>query len=175
MKYETMMMAFRISFNGAIAAVGEEAAENISGSKAIQIINFLNEQDKYWTQKTSKMREPIPNMGPQRTPRLIDYTEDVIKKGVWPEAFVAFILKAAQYSSLLTLYVEDGPFMLSTSFSIRVFSMFKKSPYLLKFTRSNLSERHYEHMLKILYSKNNTVKHTMFRLEKREPLSRYEY
>jgi len=175
MRQSTKITALFISLFSTMASEGEAAAKNVSGRQAIQIIKYVNDEDGYWHQKRSKIHSPVPNMGPRRTPSLIDCTEDVIKAGLWSKAFVAFILKAAEQSSLLTIYVEDGPFGLAPIFSIRRFNLFKKSSYLLKFQRPNLSKEQYEHMIKILYSKNNVVKHAMFRLEKREPLIRYEY
>lgn len=174
MRNSTKITASLVSLHATMDMEGVIAARSSSTMRAIKIIKFLNHENQYWHQKTSKVREPIPNMGWQRTPRVIDYTDDVIKGGVWPKAFVAFMLTATERSPLLTLYVESGAFGLSTVFSIRICGL-PGNPYIIKFNPSNLSKEHCEQAVSLLYSRKNVLKHFLFGLEKRKSLSHYTY
>jgi hypothetical protein len=174
MRNSTKALAYFVSLQATMAMEGVNAARTVSTIGAIKIIKFLNSENNYWYQKTSRMSGPIPNMGPRIQPYYVNYTEDVIKGDVLPIAFVAFMLTVVEKSPFLTLYVESGAFGLSTVFSIRICGL-PKNPCIIKFNPHHLSKEHREQTISLLYSKKNVLKHFLFGLKKRESLSHYTY
>lgn len=149
--------------------------DNATEEQVVAIITGINNGEKYWSQEQKKMQNPIPNMSRDRSITYSMYTFDVYGKEILFEPFAAFILKAVNLFSYLTLYVHDGEFGFSPVFAVRHLTADHKNPYLIKFKEKHFPKNLYADMVKILYSKENIKKHADFGLKKIESLSHYDY
>ncbi len=141
----------------------------------IAIIIGVNEGEKYWAEEKRRMRNPQPNMAPQKAPSYGMYTFDEYREGQLFEPFANFLLKAAVKFPYLVLYVHEGEFGFSPVFGVRHLNKEFENPYLIKFKETHFPKTLYREMITILYSKENTKKYLLSGLEKVRSLESYEY
>ncbi len=154
------------SFKSISALEIQQIIEEATEKQIVAIITGINKNEKYWSQEKRWIRYLTPGTTTTKM-RYVDYrtcTFDVFIKEKIFKSFADFLLKAVNNLPYLTLHAHQGRF--DPIFTIQRLTDDRKNPYLIKFKKGGFPKILYPKMLKILCSKNNTRKHSDFRLKK---------